>query len=211
MARGALEVLVRSALVGAGHASYALRWDRADVLVDEAGTEVDVTALVAGVPGDPATAEWLLELLRGEGISRTWNPVVSGAVLGPAGPEVHAVLVVVQTWGWWTPVLYLTDAGLGMRRLGYREYLSIGPLSPQKTPAQLLAHSMGLDGLFLLRDPDTEIVPWDQVEHVTYVDGPRPRMIVKRDGRNRSYRASGVGGDPLTALARFVYGRVSLG
>lgn len=209
--RGALEILVRSALVGAGHASYVLRWDRADVIVDEAGAEVDVAGLVAGVPGNPGSAEWLLEVLRAEGISRTWNPGVSSRVLGPQGPEVLAFLVTKQNWRYAHPVVYVTDAGLAIRSLGYREYLSIGAISAQKTPAQLLGHSARIDGLMLLRDPDTEIVPWDQVEHVTYVAGARPRLTVRRrDGSSKTYRAIAFAGDPMSALAAFNHGRMSL-
>lgn len=209
--REALEVLVRTALVGAGHASYVLRWDRADVIVDEAGAEVDVAGLVAGVPGNPGSAEWLLEVLRAEGISRTWNPGVSSRVLGPQGPEVLALLVAKQNWRYAHPVVYVTDAGLAIRSLGYREYLSIGAISAQKTPTQLLEHSARVDGLMLLRDPDTEIVPWDQVEHVTYVDGARPRLTVRRrNGSSKSYRAIALAGDPMSRLAAFNYGRMSL-
>ena len=209
--RGALEILVRSALVGAGHASYVLRWDRADVIVDEAGAEVDVAGLVAGVPGNPGSAEWLLEVLRAEGISRTWNPGVSSRVLGPQGPEVRAFLVTKQNWRYAHPVVYVTDAGLAIRTLGYREYLSIGAISPQKTPTQLLEHSARIDGLMLLRDPDTEIVPWDQVEHVTYVAGDRPRLTVRRrDGSSKTYRAIAFAGDPMSQLAAFNHGRMSL-
>lgn len=210
--RHALEVLVRSALVGAGHASYVLRWDRTDVIVDEAGAEVDVAELVAGVPGNPESAEWLLEVLRAEGISRTWHPGLSSRVFGPVGPEVLALLVTKQTWRYAHPVVYVTNAGLAIRSLGYREYLSIGPISPRKTPMQLLEHSARFDGLALLRDPATEIVPWDEVEHVTYVDGARPRLTVRRrDRRSKSYRAIALAGDPLQALAAFNYGRMSLG
>ncbi|GAA5107870.1 hypothetical protein GCM10023339_06290 [Alloalcanivorax gelatiniphagus] len=207
----ALGVVVRAALVGAGHATHVLRWDRPDVIVDETGTEVDVPSLVAGVPGDRAQAEWLLEVLRGEGISRTWNPAVSSPVVGPAGPEVRAVLVTAQTWGYAHPVLYVTEAGLAVRRLGYREYLSIPPLSPQKSPDQLPAHSVRINGLRLLSDPDTEVVPWSEVEHVTYVDGARPRVTVRRDGRSTTYRAIGVAGNGREAFAGFNYGRMSLG
>lgn len=207
----ALAILVRTALVGAGHASHVLRWDQTDVIVDDAGVEVDVASLVAGVPGDQTQADWLLEALRAEGISRTWNPAVSSAVVAAGGPEVLAVLVTKLTWSYSYPVLYVTDAGLGIRRLGYRESMSIPPLSPQKTPAQLLAHSMRFDGLALLHDPDTEIVPWSEVEHVTYLDGARPRIVVRRGGQATSYRAIGVGGNALEALAAFNYGRMSLG
>ncbi len=207
----ALQVLVRSALVGAGHATYVLRWDRPDVIVDEAGVEVDVAGLVAGVPGSHDSAEWLLEVLRAEGISRTWNPGLSGKVLGPVGPEVPAVLVLHYPWSKTHLVIHVTEAGLAFRRIRRREYLSIGPLSPQKTPAQLLEHSMRIDGLFMLRDPDTEMVPWDEVEHVTYTDGERPRVAIRRSGTTKSYRAVGVGGEPVTAFARFIYGRISLG
>lgn len=209
--RDALQVLVRTALVSTGHASYVLRWDRPDVIVDEAGVEVDVAGLVADVPGNPAMAEWLLGVLTSEGISRTWNPGVSSTALGPAGPEVLSVLVMKQKWNWSYPVVYVTEAGLALRRMGYREYMSIGPLSPQKSPDQLLAHSMRIDGLYLLGDQLTEVVPWDEVSHVTYADGARPRLTVRRGGRTTSYRAIGVGGDPLQSLARFVYGRLSLG
>lgn len=209
--REALQVLVRSALVGAGHASYVLRWDRPDVIVDEAGAEVDVAGLVEGVPGHPAVAEWLLEVLRAEGISRTWNPGVSSRVLGPSGPDVRALLVTKQNWRSAHPVIYVTDAGLAIRTLGYREYLSIGAISAQKTPTQLLEHSARVDGLMLLRDPDTEIVPWDQVEHVTYVDGARPRLTVRRrGGGSKTYRAIALAGSPLEELAAFNHGRMSL-
>lgn len=209
--REALEVLVRSALVGAGHASYVLRWDRPDVIVDEAGAEVDVAGLVAGVPGNPGSAEWLLEVLRAEGISRTWNPGVSSRVLGPKGPEVLALLVTKQNWRYAHPVVYVTDAGLAIRSLGYREYLSIGAISPQKTPMQLLEHSARFDGLALLRDPATEIVPWDEVEHVTYLDGERPRLTVRRrGGGSKSYRTIALAGSPLEQLAAFNHGRMSL-
>lgn len=211
LAHESLEILVRTALVGAGHASYVLRWDRPDVIVDEAGVEVDVPGLVAAVPGDPSMADWLLEVLRAEGISRTWNPAISSAMLGPAGPEVLSLMVMRQTWRWSTPVLYVTEAGLSVRTMGYREYLSIPPLSPQKTPAQLLAHAMRLGGLELLSDPDTETVAWDDVEHVAYVEGRRPRLTLRRGGRSTSYRAIAISGDPLQACARFAYGRVSLG
>lgn len=209
--RRALEVLVRSAVVGAGHASYVLRWDRPDVIVDEAGVEVDVAGLVKGVPGNPASAEWLLEVLRAEGISRTWHPGLSGRVFGPVGPEVLALLVTKQNWRYAHPVVYVTDAGLAIRSLGYREYLSIGPISPQKTPTQLLEHAARFDGLALLRDPATEILPWDEVEHVTYVDGARPRLTVRRrGGGSKTYRAIALAGDPLQQLAAFNYGRMSL-
>ena len=209
--RRALQVLVRSALVGAGHASYVLRWDRPDVIVDDRGAEVDVATLVDAVPGAPKQAEWLLEVLREEGISRTWNPGVSSRVLGPASPEVFAVLVTKPSWRWAHPVLYVTDAGLAIRSLGYREYLSIPPLSPQKTPVQLLEHSVRFDGLELLRDPATEVVPWSEVEHVTYVDGARPRLTVRRrNGGSKTYRAIALAGDPMSRLAAFNYGRMSL-
>ena len=211
LVREGLEVLVRTALVGAGHASYVLRWDRPDVIVDEAGVEVDVPGLVAVVPGDPSMSEWLLEVLRAEGISRTWSPAVSSAVLGPAGPEVLSLMVMRQTWRWSTPVLYVTEAGLAIRTIGHRERLSIPPISPRKTAAQLLAHARRLNGLQLLADPDTETVPWDDVEHVAYVEGRRPRLTLRRGGRSTSYRAIAISGDPLQACARFAYGRVSLG
>ncbi|WP_322920269.1 M48 family metallopeptidase [Nocardioides renjunii] len=209
--RSVLELLVRCALVGAGHATYVHRWDRPDVVVDEAGTEVDVAGLVEAVPGNPAGGEWLLEVLRAEGISRTWNPAVSSRVQGPAGPEVLAVVVTKQNWRYAHPVLYVTDAGLAIRTLGHREYHSIPPISPQKTPEQLLEHSTRVDGLRLLVDPTTELVPWDEVEHVTYVDGARPRLTVRRSGRTTSYSAVGVAGDVVQAFGTFVYGRISLG
>ncbi|RYC04464.1 M48 family metallopeptidase [Nocardioides zhouii] len=209
--REALQVLVRVALVGAGHASYVLRWDRPDVVVDENGVEVDVAGLVADIPGNPDSAEWLLEVLRAEGIPRTWNPGVSSTAVGPKGPEVLAVLVVKQSMRWSFPVVYVTEAGLAVRQMGYGECWSIPPLSVRKSPAQLLAHSVRIDGIFLLGDPQTEIVPWGEVEHVTYVDGARPRLTVRRRGRSRSYRVIGVAGSALDALARFNYGRMSLG
>ncbi|WP_310249175.1 M48 family metallopeptidase [Nocardioides sp. BE266] len=211
LVRESLEVLVRTALVSAGHASYVLRWDRPDVIVDEADLEVDVAGLVAAVPDNPSMSDWLLEVLREEGISRTWYPSISSAVLGPAGPEVLAVLVMKPTWRWTTPVVHVTEAGLAVRQLTYREQLAIPPLRPRKTPAQLLVHSMRRTGLQLLADPDTEVVPWSEVEQVTYVDGRRPRLSVRRGGRRTSYRPVAVVGDPRQACARFTYGRDSLG
>ena len=86
----ALQALVRSALVGAGHVSHVLRWGRPDTVVDEAGVEVDVKELVAGVPGSPATAEWILEVLREEGILHTWTPRVDSQLLAATDPEVLA-------------------------------------------------------------------------------------------------------------------------
>ncbi|CAM3758319.1 M48 family metallopeptidase [Nocardioides zeicaulis] len=69
-----LVLLVRTALVEAGHATHVLRWDRADVVVDDAGTEVDLLPLVVGVPGDPGHAEWLLGVLETEDVPRSWRP-----------------------------------------------------------------------------------------------------------------------------------------
>ena len=122
------------------------------------------------------------------------------------------MLVTQQGWGWAHPVLYVTEAGLAIRSLGYREYLSIPPLSPQKSPVQVLAHSVRFDGLMLLREGATEIVPWADVEHLTYFDGARPRVTVRRRGaRQRSYRVVAMAGDAMAELTAFTYGRMSLG
>ncbi len=80
--REILAVLVSAAFLSSGQASYVLRWDRADVLVDEAGVEVDVEALVVDLPGNGAAAEWLMKFLEGEGISRQWSPALSGTRTG---------------------------------------------------------------------------------------------------------------------------------
>jgi hypothetical protein len=156
-------------------------------------------------------ADWLLEVLRAEGIPRTWNPSISSAELGPAGPEVLSLMVMRRTWRWSTPVLHVTEAGLSIRTIGVREHLSLPPLGPRRSPARLLAHAMRLGGLRLLSDPDTETVAWDDVEHVAYVEGRTPRLTLRRGGRSTSYRAVAVSGDPLQVCARFAYGRVSLG
>jgi Zn-dependent protease with chaperone function len=198
--RHALEVLVRSALVGTGHAAYVLRWDRPDVIVDEALVEVDVAGLVAGVPGDPAAAEWLLRVLRDEGVSHAWHPSVSVAMLGPAGPSVLAVLVPARTWTGVQPVVMLTEAGLAVRRLGVGRQLRIGSFGPQTSPEDVLSHAVRIDGLSLLTDAGTELVPWTEVEQVAYAGGERPQLTYRREGRATSYRVVALAGDPQRAL-----------
>ncbi|SEB70550.1 Zn-dependent protease with chaperone function [Nocardioides exalbidus] len=196
----ALGALVRTALVSAGHTTHALRWNRTDVIVDETGTEVDVAELVQGVVGVPRQAEWLLKVLRAEGISGTWNPVVSSVVIGPTGPQVLSVLVVRQKLRWSPRVVHVTEAGLVVRRIGLRELVAIPPLGRRTDPQQVLARSVRTSGLALLSDPEATVVPWDAVEHVEHVDGDPARLVVRREGRATSYRVEAVAGDVVEAL-----------
>ncbi|RYB94589.1 hypothetical protein EUA93_09685 [Nocardioides oleivorans] len=205
----AVEALVRTALVSAGHAAHVLRWDRTDVIVDETGTEVDVAGLVRGVAGDPAQADWLLEVLRSEGISRTWNPVVTRAVIGPTGPQVLSVMAARQKLRPTPRVVHVTEAGLAVRPVALRELVSLPPLGRRTPPDQVLAHSVHLSGLELLSDPATTVVPWHEVEHVAYVDGAPPRLTVRRDGRATSYRLDAVAGHAAESLAAHLDGRMS--
>lgn len=82
-----LVLLVRTALVDAGHATHVLRWDRACVVVDDAGTEVDLLPLVVGVQDDPGHAGWLLQVLQAEHVPPTWRPAAgTGGSDDVAGP-----------------------------------------------------------------------------------------------------------------------------
>lgn len=82
-----LVLLVRTALVDAGHATHVLRWDRACVVVDDAGTEVDLLPLVVGVQDDPGHADWLLQVLQAEHVPPTWRPAAGdGGSDDVAGP-----------------------------------------------------------------------------------------------------------------------------
>lgn len=75
--RDHLVALVSAAFISTGHAAYALRWDRTDALVDEAGVDLDIGSLVADLPGNAAAAQWLMGVLENEGIPRQWTPAAS--------------------------------------------------------------------------------------------------------------------------------------
>ena len=210
--RDVLVVLVCAALLTTGSARYELCWDRPDVLLDQGGVEIDVAGLVDGVPGDHSAAEWLLELLREEGVSRTWRPGLSLAQAGPTGPEVHAVAVGRPGWRGRYPVLYISDAGLGVRNIGFREWVGVHPLGLRKAPRDLLVHAGQITDTRLVTDPRVRITPWADVETVRLVQGTSPRVVVRSPGRRVDVRVfpDGLAGDLFGALARFNQGRMTL-
>lgn len=210
--RDVLVVLVSAALLTTGCAHYELSWDRADVLLDEGGVEIDVAGLVDGVPGDHSAAEWLLELLREEGVSRTWRPGLSQSQAGPTGPEVHAVAVCRPGWRGRYRVLYISDAGMGVRNIGFREWVGIHPLGLRKTTRDLLVHAGQITDTRLVTDPRVRITPWADVEAVRLIQGASPRVVVRSAGRKVDVRVfpDGLAGDLFGALARFNHGRMTL-
>lgn len=210
----ALGVVVAAALLSTGSARYELRWDRADVLVDESGSEIEVGALVGGVVGDPSAAEWLLGVLADEGVSRTWRPGISATFIGPAGPEVYVVAVNRPGRRGHYPVLYVTDAGIGVRKIRFPEWVSVPPIGLRKDVRHVLAHALGVTGTQLLADSSVQMIPWDDVVGVRYVDGASPRVVVRRtSGRPIDVRVypDGLAGELFEALARFNHGRMALG
>lgn len=210
--REVLVVLVSAALLTTGCVRYEPSWERADVLLDEGGVELDVAGLVDGVPGDHAAAEWLLEVLREEGVSRTWRPGLSVTQVGPAGPEVHALAVCRPGWRGRYPVLYVSDAGLGVRHIGFREWVGVHPLGLRKQPRDVLLHAAQVADVRLLTHPGVRIIPWADVEGVRLVQGVSPQVVIRSRGRRVDVRVfpGGLAGDLFGALARFNQGRMTL-
>jgi Zn-dependent protease with chaperone function len=212
----ALEDVVAAALLSTGQAGYALWWDTTDALYDDTGQHIAVRDLVDGLPGNPSMAEWLLEMLREEGVSRTWTPGISGPDRsGPTGPEVLTVAVARDLRRASYQALWVTDAGLAVRRMGLIEMLGVPPLGRPKNAYLILDYAEGLGGTFLVGDDATEIIAWSDVEHVTFLDGTSPtiRLRIRGEKGQRRFRVEtgAVSGVRLfDALARFNHGRMSL-
>jgi hypothetical protein len=112
------------------------------------------------------------------------------------------------------PVLYITDAGIGVRKIGFPEWVSLPPVGLRKDVRHVLAHARGVTGTQLLADSSVQMIPWDDVVGVRYVDGASPRVVVRRTGgRKIDVRVypDGLAGELFEALARFNHGRMALG